>query len=303
MEIPQALLVGNGINRTFGDNSWDELLKELKTNKRVSMADKEIKEMPFPLLAMLLTGGTIDDFDNDQAKIFYGKEDISEKISLLQKILEIPVKDILTTNYGYELERAADARIKHHGSNLKANHTKAVDRSEPKYMLHTYYSCTFENQEKRIWHIHGEAKKKGSLILDHYQYGKLLGKYQEYFEKQKNKQFLRQEAGEPPILDSWPDLFVMGDVYVFGFGFDFSEFDMWWLLNRKKREKAKTGKIYFYTTDPGSVRCCLMDTFKGLVEIETLDCQGKPGDYCKFYEDAITDISNKVLEKRAVNHV
>ena len=28
---------------------------------------------------------------------------------------------------------------------------------------------------------------------------------------------------------------------------DFSEFDLWWLLNRKKREKADHGKVWFYT--------------------------------------------------------
>ena len=36
----------------------------------------------------------------------------------------------------------------------------------------------------------------------------------------------------------WLDSFVLGNVNILGLGMDFSELDLWWLLNRKKRESA-----------------------------------------------------------------
>ena len=53
--------------------------------------------------------------------------------------------------------------------------------------------------------------------------------------------------GEVFKVKSWVDDFILGDVYILGFGMDFSEFDLWWLLNRKKREKADHGNVWFYT--------------------------------------------------------
>ena len=41
------------------------------------------------------------------------------------------------------------------------------------------------------------------------------------------------------------DAFILGDVYILGFGFDLSEFDLWWLLNRKFNEKADHGHVYY----------------------------------------------------------
>lgn len=54
------------------------------------------------------------------------------------------------------------------------------------------------------------------------------------------------DGEQQAIYKSWIDYFIMGDIYVLGFGFDFSEFDLWWLLNRKYNEKASHGKLYFF---------------------------------------------------------
>ena len=42
------------------------------------------------------------------------------------------------------------------------------------------------------------------------------------------------------------ELFLFGDVYVIGFGFEQCEFDLWWLLRRKQREHYGDGKVFFY---------------------------------------------------------
>ena len=38
----------------------------------------------------------------------------------------------------------------------------------------------------------------------------------------------------------------MGEVYAVGFGFDPSEFDIWWAIERKAREKANHGLLHAY---------------------------------------------------------
>lgn len=48
------------------------------------------------------------------------------------------------------------------------------------------------------------------------------------------------------------NVLLLGNVCILGFGMDFSELDLWWLLNRKKRENAEHGKVIFYDPEkPG----------------------------------------------------
>ena len=35
--MPQVLLLGNGINRAYGDKSWQDLIRALKTNEKISL--------------------------------------------------------------------------------------------------------------------------------------------------------------------------------------------------------------------------------------------------------------------------
>lgn len=157
--------------------------------------------------------------------------------------------EILTTNYSYELELAAlncdrfssDNRLKN-----MSTHTCEVKKSEAKYMLHTYNSVNYSGSENHIWHIHGEARKPNSMILGHYYYANYLCRLKEISDKRKNIYQMNQRDNKETIINSWFDAFVMGDVYIIGFGFSLSELDLWWLLNRKKREKANHGRVYFY---------------------------------------------------------
>ena len=45
-------------------------------------------------------------------------------------------------------------------------------------------------------------------------------------------------------------MFLFGDIYVLGFSFDPSEFDLWWLLQRKQNEEKASGQVYFYEISP-----------------------------------------------------
>ena len=106
-------------------------------------------------------------------------------------------------------------------------------------------------------------------------------------------------------------------MYVLGFGYDVSEFDLWWLLDRKHREKAETGKIYFYSPEPSTFDE-KRELLKVFGKVEMISCGIKlpshPGNrtskedelnynterkaaYSNFYALALNDIKCRIVEK------
>ena len=249
---PQVLLLGNGINLLHNMYSWKDVLRKINVNPHISVDDLT---SPMPLQAILVTNDNINNILKDKAKDknsdinFYGKISSEEQRKQLQKLLCMGFDHILTTNYSYELELAGlslQSDISDYQFKKISNHTSAVEKVEPKYMLHSFNQVTYNDVENKIWHIHGEARKIDSMVLGHYQYGSLFSRIKHELEKTGKEYIKKQEKDEPIEIQSWMDAFILGDVHILGFGFDTSEFDLWWLINRKKREKASHGKIYFY---------------------------------------------------------
>lgn len=294
--FPQVLFLGNGLNRAYGANDWGELLKHIQKNPRVSF--DQMNDLPFPLQAVLATEDHVDVVCKEASLREQGVKDIEPMRQQLQTLLRIPFDHILTTNYSYEIERIANNKVKQDGEYCKklTRTTLKNKKAESKYMLHTYNEVCFENNEHKVWHIHGENRKPQSLILGHYAYGTLLSKYQDELRKRGNKQFEREQQGEPPYIESWIDAFIMGDVHIIGFGFDFSEMDLWWLLNRKKREKASHGNVVFYSPIEGNeLRLSMLEAYG--VRIENLGFYSKPSNFKAFYEAAIAHISNSISNR------
>lgn len=245
MRYPNNLLLGNGINRAFEGTSWDKLLETISVNKRVPEGHK--LELPYPLQAVLLTEDHLDQCLKAKRADLLDENPQPEKLTgFLRELLGMGFDHILTTNYTYELENAAAGGIPLTEFALRklARHTDDVKRVEAKLMCHSFNQIIFRDIENRIWHIHGEARKPDSMILGHYYYAKLLAKMSESVDSRRDR-YLRDLEDGTVNVGSWMDAFIMGNVYILGFGFDFSEFDLWWLLNRKKREKAPHGKTVF----------------------------------------------------------
>lgn len=45
---------------------------------------------------------------------------------------------------------------------------------------------------------------------------------------------------------SWIDYFLLGNLYIVGFGLDPGELDLWWLIKCKARNFDDQGRIYWY---------------------------------------------------------
>jgi hypothetical protein len=89
---------------------------------------------------------------------------------------------------------------------------------------------------------------------------------------------------------------------------DVSELDLWWLLNRKKREKAHHGKVYFYEPKPNGF--CEKHELLKLMDVQLIHLDtSKPKDtdaeknraYQAFYRKAISDIEVKVHQAKSIH--
>ncbi len=318
---PQVILLGNGINRAFNGVSWNDLLNSIADEK---YKDKQI-ECPMPLKAILVTGDNIDktlknhiEQNRQQA---YGAIVQKEHAAMLQKILSIGADHILTTNYSYELEMAAKnvkSGLSDYAIEQMMAHTDAVYKAESKYLLSTYNQVQYEKTPNCIWHIHGESRKPSSIVLGHYNYGKLVHRYIETLNKlAKTENRYKNYEGQYKEwkFRSWVDAFILGDVYVLGYKLDLSEFDLWWLINRKKREKAEHGDIYFYEPAVENAENADSENIDARLELirvfakevkdmsVTIPRKSKNDDqsasnikYYEFYKKAINDIANKISE-------
>lgn len=95
----------------------------------------------------------------------------------------------------------------------------------------------------------------------------------------------------------------MGDLYILGQGFDYLEFDLWWLLLRRLREKAQIGTVYFYEPEKSDNQYKLLALNDLGVETLLLGCKidnsKEPNEqYTEFYSKSIDNIALQVSKNR-----
>ena len=299
--FPKVLLLGNGINICNGCERWSDFLLSIR-DKKFDMDVKTLKS-PMPLQAVLISNNTIDEKLKEKSKKLLPSQKLVCDNFPVNKILSLGFENILTTKYTYELEQASFDNQPLSADKLKKLFTHSENyKADRKYTIHSYNKVIYEGKEEKIWHIHGEARKHSSMVLGHYYYGKLVKKIIEYVDGRSGLYWQQQEEGKEIKTDSWIDAFIMGDVYVLGFTFDFSEVDLWWLLNRKFNEKAEHGKVYFYEPiiETEKEKVNLLEVFGVKVMnmgIEEKIIDGKSYiDYKTFYEKAYYSMKNGLSE-------
>ena len=297
---PKVLLIGNGLSRAYNAESWDCFLDSINRKKEEFPTPKDIVDMPMSLRIILLTENHVRTAMKENKeyflKEFYEKLDkgINQEI---RKLFSCGFDYILTTNYSYELEYSI------YGNSLTESRLKnevqryiEVDRAETKYMLHTFNHIVSDGKETDIWHIHGEARKPDSMIIGSDYYSRLsyriieeLGKID--YDKKDGMDFNKV------VVRNWPEAILFGDVYVLGFGYDYCEQDLWWLLCRKANEtRIKVGKTFFYEPNEGSknrAKKSLLNVFGVVTDNLDLGYSGEIN-YKDYYRDAINDIVQRI---------
>ena len=191
----------------------------------------------------------LPDFDKvelkDASKNFLGFLDENE------------ITDILTTNY--------DGLVEHL---LLLQNAKLISQnnSEKIYSIRRNYVYEYNKKSITLWKVHGDAVAPKSVMLglDHYcgaiskmddfiKHGRLGGKTTDNPMEMKFPNKTQSDITQKKIatvqFQTWVDLFFAGTVYFIGFGLDFSETDIWWLLNKRTRFKEKleiSNEIFFY---------------------------------------------------------
>lgn len=260
---PQILLIGNGLERASGQVEWKKLVDNLTAKDCISFTEEEKNSIPFPLLyeAIILNRPIPQMLDSSEIK----REEerlkkemgnlVNKTNDLLNVLPTLNADHIFTTNYSYCLEKAFLPKRNFSNSssrsqvryNLSPPDKDGKQKREIIYRLHSCYLAKEGNSNKTdvgIWHIHGETGTPKGIVLGHDRYGRLLMRM---IERCSDLDF--KNLGKKDKLHSytsWPELFLFGDVYVIGFGFEQCEFDLWWLLRRKQREHYGDGKVIFY---------------------------------------------------------
>lgn len=286
------LLVGNGINRLSAAQSWDELLQSL-TLRADPDARRRRGEKPFTLFFEELRNryvyrekGQPEDFMWEIGRTF-SKLPTSD---LHRRIMALPFRHVLTTNYDYCLEKSVEPH---------ADYTRPSDdfhAAETKFSLFRRRTCA----EKFVWHIHGEASVPTSIMLGHDHYTDHAAQVRRYFYQgaayrgtgsfrsglQRDLGAFDQTCDGMPY--SWVDLFVRDHIHIGGFSFDFSESLLWYLVSYRRRRREHMMRagyalspsevtFYYFTdreTDPRhlaivevlesfDVRCVPIDRSKG----------------------------------------
>lgn len=242
---PKILLLGNGLNRSFGSESWGDILSEISCTSFEVEEKLMIDSLTFPLQAVVYTD------DNVNKGIHLLSErltnlDVSDEYSqIINDLTSINFDAILTTNYTYDIEKGINRNFMCKAGRASKYRKKSHigSRLEEQFGLFRYMQIN----DKNIWHIHGEAAREDSMILGHYFYGKLLATMQKYISVLIRRYKGMGATGEFTPL-SWIDYFMIGDVYIVGLGLDQSEIDLWWLLNCKKRHsnELNSGKVYWF---------------------------------------------------------
>ncbi len=149
--------------------------------------------------------------------------------------------------------------------------------------------------------IYGEIEHPKSIMLglDHYcgSISKLdayvKGRY-DFKERGKKIDILRMKdklTTQAFCLTSWVDLFFSTNVHIIGLSLDYSEIDLWWVLNKRARFVAEglvKNKVTFYTTD-------IKDEKRGLLESFNIDVVHKDvtrNDYAGRYKSFIKNFVN-----------
>lgn len=343
---PQILLVGNGLERKSGQVAWKQLVDNLTMSNCIPLTEDERNEIPFPLLYEVLAIGTpipqvLDEKSiNDEEKRLKTEMEklVNSSNELLDMLPKMNADHIFTTNYSYCLEKAffqrrdfknGSARTKSR-FNLMPPDEFGKQKRENVYRLHSGYLAYNSNSSKvGLWHIHGEIGASTGIVLGHDRYGRLLKRIVESCDDIDHKKLIKNK--ESHIFSSWPELFLFGDIYVIGFGYEQCEFDLWWLLRRKQRERKGDGTVYFYDKNITMKKLIDEDACDASVKreeakkcnemlrkhnrsvrkknlrdklllahgVKIMDCGStNETDYDEFYIKTFADVRNKIEESR-----
>jgi SIR2-like protein len=270
------LFVGNSPNQlSGGGRSWNDLMRSLR--EVAGVLPEGHNEKPFTLhfeeLLISFRSQVRDKHPHEERRAIdlSFKEIIAAKMRALthddvhEQLMRLPVTNFLTTNYDFCLETALQPAVKPELADWGTN--------EKRYCL---FFRRRAGPNKYVFHIHGEQARPESIMLGHEEYVESCSNIRRF-----SNMHVRDETGKwkPGMGNyykglgwlkaqyregsgtlnlekphSWVDLFMLRDVHMVGFGLDFTEVDIWYLISYKARlklqpevpERLKKSRVVFH---------------------------------------------------------
>jgi len=214
--------------------------------------------------------------------------------NIYKELSSLGLKKYLTTNYDYCLNQI-----------FEANSLKQINNStEDIYSIRRKTSFFNKKNEEvsTIWNIHGEINKPISIMLGYDHYTGSLSKLESYvkgnYEFTLNKEQIKPKSIRNKILGksdfddySWIETFFKDTIHIIGLKLDYSETDIYWILNKRKRFYSELGnsikyknEIIYYTNDEDNQKHELLKSF-GLKVIFK-----KGFNYSEVYDFALNNV-------------
>lgn len=243
MAIQNTVLIGNGVNRFVKDNpdenqiSWKSCLEKMASAAQYPVRDIEQKPLTLVFDELLLKNQNLSKNDLQYiamgSSFTRGDEDLNHALSCL-------AKSYLTTNYY--------ASFAIYGCGFTPDHL-SYEISLPLFPDITENTFSLfrgrQMRKKTWWCINGSYPTATSITLGHRQYARYQNHIANYltstvsYSKVKNLRsplylprpdFEFEKNGNPY---SWVDVFLRDHIHMIGFGMEYTESILWWLLTEK----------------------------------------------------------------------
>lgn len=107
-KFPNILFLGNGLLRLQGEDSWEDLINTLSRGK---YKDEPFDTLPLNFRIVAKTEDNVDVFLKENKQKFYGKPLRDTALKVCEQLLDIGFDEIITTNYGYEIENVCTSLL------------------------------------------------------------------------------------------------------------------------------------------------------------------------------------------------
>ena len=270
--MKETILFGNGINRLSNTNpSWEDLLNDLK-EKRTFKDDDLPNTMIYERIILDRLNRHMEILDNE----FNVKSNISKSMQdtvnhdYYLRLYELQAQNYLTTNYDNSFINTVQT---HYDNQLRVDNKS----TESVYSIRRQKKIFKTNENfKSLWQVHGEHEKPASIMLglDHYcgSIGKIDNFIKGKYEYRKNGEQIREPSIRRKMKEkayskvSWVELFFNSNIHIIGFTLDYSETDLWWIINKRAR-MLKDERVYKYIKNSIEFYCDHIDPQKkGLLE-------------------------------------
>lgn len=284
--MKNTVLFGNGINRLSTNSvSWNDLLDEIKGENRFSNGSLPNTMVYERIFMGEHKASESQRFDELVIKNKIANSLVQQESNEVFKLLaSMRFEHYLTTNYDYAFEKALVV-------------TPEKLSSEEVYSLRRKRKYESNIGVKYLWNIHGEIDSPKSIMLglDHYcgsvskidAYVKGNYRYSVDGNMISIDSMVAKLEADSFCHTSWVDLFFSSNVHIVGLFLDYSETDLWWVLNKRARLSADNlvkNNIFFYVDYIDDQKRGLLESFN--VNVVVTEVVG--GDWGDMYRSAIS---------------